>query len=88
MRILEIEDVISLLRSEVKRAGSQVAWSKKNGINRTLLNGVLNHRRPPTTRIAKALKLRLVFVFKSELPQSKSPTPDFVVRTGRRQVTG
>jgi lambda repressor-like predicted transcriptional regulator len=78
MHILELEDIVSLLRSEVERAGSQAAWSKKTGINRTLLNGVLNRRRPPTSPIImKALKLRLVFVFKSELAHSKQPTTGF-----------
>jgi hypothetical protein len=29
MRVFELEDVIHLLRAEVKRAGGQVAWSKR-----------------------------------------------------------
>jgi hypothetical protein len=37
MRIFELADVILLLRSEVKQAGGQTAWAKKNGINRTIL---------------------------------------------------
>jgi hypothetical protein len=36
MRVFELEDVIDLLRAEVVRAGGQVAWSKKTGINRTI----------------------------------------------------
>jgi hypothetical protein len=38
MRQLEIEDVISLLRTRVKRAGGVVAWSAKTGIHRTTIS--------------------------------------------------
>ena len=69
MRHLEVADVISLLRSEVKRAGGQSPWGRKNGINRTTLNKVLSGQRPPTASIIKALKLRIVFV--SEPPKSQ-----------------
>ncbi len=30
MRVLETKDIVSLLRSEIKRAGSVSAWSQKN----------------------------------------------------------
>jgi len=71
MRVFELEDVIDLLRAEVKRAGGQVAWSKKTGINRTRLNRVVNGHLPPTKTMLKALKLRTVFVSRSESPDSK-----------------
>ena len=71
MRVFELEDVIDLLRAEVVRAGGQVAWSKKTGINRTRLNRVLNGHVPPTKTMLKALKLRTVFVSKSEPSISK-----------------
>jgi len=60
MRIFEFEDVVLLLRSKIERAGSQSAWAKKTGVNRTTLNMVL-HGRPPTKAILRALKLRVVF---------------------------
>jgi DNA-binding phage protein len=69
MRHLDVEDVIALLRSEVKRAGGQSPWGRKNGINRTALNKVLNGQRAPTASIIKALNLRIVFV--SEPPKSQ-----------------
>lgn len=62
MRVLELEDVIRLLRSEVERAGGQVAWSQKTRVNRAVLNRVLNGHYQPTLSIIKALKLRPVFV--------------------------
>ena len=62
MQVLELEDVIRLLRSEVERSGGQVAWCKKTRVNRTVLNRVLNGRYPPTLTIIRALQLRPVFV--------------------------
>ena len=69
MRIFELEDVIALLRSKVKRAGGQVAWSKKTGINRSELYRVLTGRRLPSKKIIRALKLQIVFVSELELKQ-------------------
>jgi hypothetical protein len=62
MRILEIKDVVPLLRTEVQRAGGVSAWSKKTGVNRTVASKVLNNLKPPTKSVIKALKLRPVFV--------------------------
>jgi len=71
MSFLELKDVIHLLRSEVERAGGQVGWSKKTGINRATLNKVLNDHQPPTKSIIRELKLRVVFVPEPKLPHSK-----------------
>ena len=59
--ILELNDVLALLRQRVEEAGGQVAWSKMTGTNRTVLNKVLGRRRPPTAGIITALGLRIVF---------------------------
>jgi len=59
-KILEQKDVVRLLREEVERAGGQVAWSKKTGVNRTNLNRILKGERPPSKAILDALKLRVV----------------------------
>ena len=71
MKFLELKDVICLLRSEVERAGGQAAWAKKTGVNRTVINRVLNDRQPPSKKIISALKLRMVFVSKQKSPHSK-----------------
>ncbi len=55
MRTFELEDVIRLLRSQVKHAGGPTAWAKKTGIDRTTLSRVLHGHRPPTKAILKAL---------------------------------
>jgi hypothetical protein len=62
MRMLSEKDVVGLLRSEVKRAGSQMAWARKASVHRTMVNKVLNGRAPPTRTIISFLKLRVVYV--------------------------
>jgi hypothetical protein len=59
--VLELDDVVALLRREVEKAGGQVAWSKRTGIHRTVLNTVLKGRRSPTASMIAALNLRVVF---------------------------
>jgi hypothetical protein len=58
---LEREDVVGLLRVEVDKAGGQVAWSKKTGVNRNNLNRVLKGRRPLPETILIALNLRVAY---------------------------
>ena len=40
-RHLDQNDVVSLLRKEIKLAGGQSAWSRKTGIHRSTVNRVL-----------------------------------------------
>lgn len=61
MDILELADVIALLRSEVAKAGNQRAWANRTGLDRTVLNQILRGRRPPTPHVIELLKLRVVF---------------------------
>lgn len=69
MKILELGHVVNLLRSEVERAGGQTKWARNTGVNRSVLNRVLAGHKPPTKTIAKALKLRIVFVLKRKAPR-------------------
>jgi hypothetical protein len=62
MRILDLDDVARLLRSEVSPAGGQAAWTKTTGVNLVLVNRVFNGQRPPTKKMISALALRTVFV--------------------------
>ena len=71
MQVLELSDVISLLRSEVERTGNQEAWARKAGVHRVYLNKVLNGHRPPNQAVITALNLRMVFVPKSKSSKSK-----------------
>jgi hypothetical protein len=71
MMVLEPKDVVALLRFEVSRAGGQAAWASRTGVNRIVVNKILNGHGLPTKKIIRALKLRTVFVSELELPQSK-----------------
>jgi hypothetical protein len=73
--VFELKDVISLLRSEVKRAGGQSEWARQTGISRPMLNKVLNGRKSPTMTIIAALKLRMVFVSDPNPPKWTTPSP-------------
>lgn len=75
MKVLEAQDVIALLRSEVSRAGGQVAWAKNAGISRIVVNKILNGHGMPTKKIIRALKLRTVYVSEAELPRSRRRGP-------------
>jgi DNA-binding phage protein len=61
MCMLDDKDVVRLLRSEVARAGGQSAWARRERIDRTLLNRVLNGQKPPSKEIIRALKLCNVY---------------------------
>jgi lambda repressor-like predicted transcriptional regulator len=65
-QVFRYHGVLDLLREEVSKAGGQVAWSKKTGVNRSHLNLTLNRRRPLTESIIAALQLRVVYVRNSK----------------------
>jgi hypothetical protein len=62
MRVLKPNDIVQLLRAEVKKAGGQEAWAKKTGIDLALVNKVINQKRPVSKNMMKALGLRVVVV--------------------------
>ena len=59
-RVLDSDDVLKLLHSRVKSAGSQIAFSRQ-GVDRTHLNLVFNGKRPLSPSIIGALNLRIVY---------------------------
>ena len=66
--VLDHDDVLKLLRSRVKSAGSQMAFSKQ-GVERTHLNMVLNGRRPLSPSIIDALNLLIVYAPVGQCPE-------------------
>jgi len=62
-RILESEGLMRRLRAEVKQAGGQSSWARREHIDRTMLNRILNGRKPITNEITRALKLCNVYAF-------------------------
>jgi hypothetical protein len=64
--LLLIEDIIKILRGEIKRAGSQAEWARRTKANRANLNSTLNGNRPPTNDVLRALSLRKVFAYEKQ----------------------
>jgi hypothetical protein len=56
------DDVVHLLRAAIKREGSQVAFAKRYGVNRSYLNLVLSGKRSISQTVTKALGLRRVYI--------------------------
>jgi hypothetical protein len=65
MRVLEVEDVVQLLRSEVERMGSQSAFARAAGVDRALVCKILRGSAPLQPKILRALNVRMVFVLAS-----------------------
>ncbi len=59
---LDDKDVIQMLRAEVDRAGSQLAFARKVGLNRNNINQMLGGKMPLTKSVIRTLKLRRVFI--------------------------
>jgi hypothetical protein len=62
VRILERKDIVEVLRIQIEKAGSQAAWARKTGINRTYTVSVLHGYRQPPPSMIRALGLRTVAV--------------------------
>ena len=63
-RLLKLQDAIQLLRSEVKRAGSQRAFARKAGVNVSVVSKTLRGIVLPSEKILRALKLQVVYLSK------------------------
>ena len=60
--VFDKDDIVRLLRAAVEREGSQTAFAKRHGVDRVLVNMILNGKRSVTGSIAKALGLRKAYV--------------------------
>jgi hypothetical protein len=63
-RLLNLNDVILLLRSEVKRAGSQRVFARKVGENVSMVSKTLRGIVLPSEKILSGLNLRVVYLSK------------------------
>ena len=63
-RLLNLQDAIQLLRSEVKRAGSQRAFARKAGVNVSVVSKTLRGMVLPSEKILHALKLQVIYLSK------------------------
>jgi transcriptional regulator with XRE-family HTH domain len=59
-RLLNLHDAIQVLRSEVKRAGSQRAFARKAGVNVSVVSKTLRGMVLPSEKILRALKRSLI----------------------------
>jgi hypothetical protein len=62
--LLNLKDVIRLLRKEVKRAGSQRAFARKSKVNVGVVSKTLRGIVLPPEKILSALNLRVVYLSK------------------------
>ena len=62
--IFDVDDVVMLLRAAVEREGSQTAFAKRYGVERTRINAILSGKRPVTESVANALGLRKTYTTK------------------------
>jgi hypothetical protein len=60
--VFDHDDVLCLLRAAVEREGSQTAFAKHHGLERTQLNETLKGKRAVSISQAKALRLRKVYI--------------------------
>jgi hypothetical protein len=73
MTPLNIQDVIELLRAEIDRVGGQSEWARQTGIERALINRVLNGRRLPPSILCRALGLEWVLVHQAQCDGETKP---------------
>jgi hypothetical protein len=59
-KILDSEDVLDLLRSELAKTGSQRQWAKKNGVSRPTVCATLGGYRQLQPKILTALGLKKI----------------------------
>jgi transcriptional regulator with XRE-family HTH domain len=56
--VFDDDEVIQLLSAAVQREGTQDAFARRHGINRTHLNQILNGKKSVNATVMKALRLR------------------------------
>jgi DNA-binding transcriptional regulator YdaS (Cro superfamily) len=61
-RVFDESQVLRMLRTAVRREGSQMAFAKRHGLNRSNLNLVLSGKRPISDSVARPLGLCRLYV--------------------------
>jgi hypothetical protein len=61
MLALDDKDVVLLLKAAIEQEGSISAFARPHGLNRTILNQVVNRKRPVSSTLVKTLGLRRVY---------------------------
>jgi hypothetical protein len=66
LTIISNRDVLLILKKEIRRVGSIIAWSRQMGVERSHLSSVLHKRRAADKKILAALKLSEALVCANE----------------------
>jgi DNA-binding phage protein len=66
--IFDDDEVVQLLRAAVEREGSQVAYARRHGLERSQVNQTLTGKRPVSASVVKALGLQKVYTAKLRKP--------------------
>jgi DNA-binding phage protein len=59
--IFDDHEVIQLLRAVIERVGSQDAFARRHGMDRTHVNQILSGKKSVNTAVMRALRLRKVY---------------------------
>jgi hypothetical protein len=65
-KLLTVEDVLELIRQDVKACGTQQAFASKVGITQGYVNDILKRKREPGPKILDALGLRKVVTYEAK----------------------
>ncbi len=58
--LLDVDDVLDLLRAEVASTGSQSEWARQKKVNRTIVSAILKRRRRFQPKVIRALGLKKI----------------------------
>jgi DNA-binding response OmpR family regulator len=80
MVVLDAEDVLQLLRSEIERAGGPTAFSKKARVDRATAHRTLKREVGLSRKIINALDLRVVYA-----PKQDKQGPNIEIRSAGQE---
>jgi DNA-binding phage protein len=66
MKPLQIQDVLKLLRAQIDHVGGQSEYARQTGVNRVIINRVLNGRQSPGLNLCRMLGLQWVITDQTE----------------------
>jgi hypothetical protein len=61
--MLNVEDVLALLRAEVAKSGSQIEWARQHGVDRSCVCAAINGSKPLQPKIIRALGLKATIAY-------------------------
>jgi hypothetical protein len=61
--LLNVEDVLALLRAEVAKSGSQIEWARQHSVDRSCVCAAINGTKPLQPKIIRALGLKATIAY-------------------------